>query len=536
MKRSVGTQVTAAMCGLVLLLVVPAAAGLDLLIQDHFDGLRAERGLDQATEVDGTVRDQRARLADRVDLLASHPDLVGMIQAASQPAEAAAPPRDPDRLDQMRRQLSLDALTLVDRAGRQVASCSEGDKVEELLVDRPFRDALAGQPTQDTIRQGRTFRLRATRPVEHGGRVVGALMGGVILDRDDLVEIQRRAGFDAAFTFEGDVLDSTLPAFDRVPSAAVFDVKRALSRIDDTPADGAESYVIQAIELDGEPYDAVLCPLPIGGDADLVGTVVLLISASEMAEARESARWMAAGLAAAGVVLAFALAALFSSRITRPLRRLVEVARDLREGELSRRTELDRTDELGELGELAHAFDEMAAALEQKVEETQRLAVTDELTGLANRRKFGEELARELERSRRFGLELCLVMLDIDHFKRINDTRGHPVGDQVLVGIAEALRASLRNIDLACRYGGEEFALLLPATPGDDAVRVAERVRAAVADRPLGPDGDLHVTLSAGVARYPADGETAAELIQISDMRLYAAKKGGRNRVMGPLS
>ena len=532
MRRSVGAQVTAAMCGLVLLLVVPAAAVLDLLIQEHYDALRSERGMDEATSVDATVRDQRARLADRVDLLATHPDLVHMIELWHHTEQSPMDRWADDRLDQMRRQLSLDVLTLVDQHGHLIAARSDDDKVEELLVDRPFRDALGGRSSEDVVHQDRSFRLRATRPVEHDGRRVGALMGGVLLDREDLVRIQRSTGLDAAYTFEGEVLDSTLSAFDQVPSAAVFEVKRRLGDIDAWAAGDIEPHVLLAMDLDGEPYDAVFCPLPLGGETNRLGTLVLLISASEVNQARESARWMAAGMAFGGVVLAFALAAVFSSRITRPLRRLVTVARELREGKLDRRTELDRADELGEL---AHAFDEMAEALEQKVEETQRLAVTDELTGLANRRKFGEELARELERSRRFGLELGFVMLDIDHFKRINDTRGHPIGDQVLVGIAEALRGSLRNIDLACRYGGEEFALLLPATPGNDAVLVAERLRAAVADRPLGPDGDLHVTLSAGVATYPADGETAAELIRISDMRLYAAKQGGRNRVMGPV-
>ena len=533
MRISVGSKLTGAMCALVLLLIVPAAASFDRLLQGYFDDQRQESGQDGAAHVHASLRALQNRLADRVDLLVTHPDLASMIDAprtAPDPGPADEP-WAPARLGEMRRQLGVDALTLVDASGSRVVERSEGHKVQELLADRAFRDALEGIESQDVLRHGDSFRMRATRPVVREGRVIGALMGGYLLDHDDLVEIRQDTGFHAAFTFEGEVLDSTLPSFDRVPTAAIYGVKRSLVEEGAPPSLGGD-YVQQAIELEGEPFDVVLAPLPLGGDADLVGTVALLISATEVNETRDASRWMAAGTMAAGVALAVVLAAVLSIGLTRPLRRLVGVARDLREGKLDRRTELDRADELGEL---AHAFDEMAAALEQKVEETQRLAVTDELTGLANRRKFGEELARELERSRRFGLELCLVMLDIDHFKRINDTRGHPVGDQVLVGIARALRGSLRNIDLACRYGGEEFALLLPATPGNDAVRVAERVRAAVADRPLGPDGDLHVTLSAGVATYPSDGATAAELIQISDMRLYAAKQGGRNRVMGPL-
>ncbi len=535
MRLSVGAQLTAAMWALVLLLIAPAAAGLDLLIQGHYDDLRRESGRAEAADVEATVLELRARLADRVDLLVTHPDLGTMIDAHQ--GRDATPPADSmwatDRLEEMRRQLGLDALTLVDAAGHRVAECSEGDKVHELLADRALRDARDGVPSQDVVRQDSSFRLRATRPIVRDGVSLGALMGGYLLDRDDLEEIRRGTGFHAALTFEGEVLEATLEAFDRVPTASVYEIKRELAAAEGTHPSGRNGHTQHAVELDGQPYDVVLSPLPVGGDADLVGAVVLLTSAAEVDEARGYARRMAGAMVAAGLLLAALLASAFSLGLTRPLRRLVAVARDLREGRLDRRSGLDRGDELGELSQ---AFDEMAASLEQNLAETQRLAVTDELTGLANRRKFGEELARELERSRRFGLELGLLILDIDHFKRINDTRGHPVGDEVLAGIAAAIGMSLRNIDLACRYGGEEFALLLPATPGQDAVVVAERVRSAVADRPLGPDGDIHVTLSAGVAAYPDDGETAGELIRIADMRLYAAKQGGRNRVIGPRS
>jgi len=520
-KRRVGGRLTTAMCLLVLAVLVPVTYGFDQLIRRSFDEARSRLGQNEAAQVDATVTQLGVRLADRVDLLVSHPDLVAMLDA-EQPAGATV------RLDEMRRQLELDALTLIDLERRLVAECSEGDKIHEVLGERAFRDALEGRPTADVVQHGSSFRLRATRPLLREGRVVGALMGGYLLDGEDLWQILDRTGLQAAYTLEGKVLASTLDDFGRVPSGAIYEIKRRQWR---TGGGAVRGYVSAEIQVDGLPHDAVFCPLPLGADTGLVGTIVLLASADGVIAARRDARRVIAASTTLGMLLAILLAALISAGLTRPLRQLVEVARELREGHLDRRTELRRSDELGEL---AQAFDEMAASLESQVEETRRLAVTDELTGLANRRKFREELARELERSRRFGLEIALLMMDIDHFKRINDTHGHPVGDQVLQGIAAVMGSGLRNIDLACRFGGEEFALLLPATPGSDAVHVAERLRAAVADRPLGPDGEIHVTLSAGVASYPADGETAADLVRVADMRLYAAKQGGRNRVMGP--
>jgi diguanylate cyclase (GGDEF)-like protein len=510
------------MCLLVLAVLVPVTLGLDQLIQRSFDDARSRQGQQEAAQVDATVTQLGLRLADRVDLLVSHPDLAAMVAGGEEAPPAA-------RLEEMRRQLEVDALTLVDGDRNLVAECSEGDKIHEVLAERAFREALEGRPSADVVQHESSFRLRATRPLVRDGQVVGALMGGYLLDGEDLWQILEGTGMHAAYALEGRVLAATLEEFERVPTAAIYEIKRR--QVSARGGGGSDGFVRAEIEVGGLPHDVVLCPLPLGFDSGLVGTVVLMASAAEVIAARRSARRLIAAATTIGMLLAILLATLLSAGLTRPLRQLVEVARGLREGHLDRRTGLERGDELGEL---ARAFDEMAASLEKQVAETQRLAVTDELTGLANRRKFREELARELERSRRFGLELALLMLDIDHFKQVNDTHGHPVGDQVLQAIAAVLGGGLRNIDLACRFGGEEFALLLPATPGADAVNVAERLRATVADQPLGPDGELVVTLSAGVASYPTDGETAAELVRVADMRLYAAKQGGRNRVIGP--
>ncbi len=161
-------------------------------------------------------------------------------------------------------------------------------------------------------------------------------------------------------------------------------------------------------------------------------------------------------------------------------------------------------------------------------------SIRDPLTGLFNRRYLEETLQRELARAERHAQPTSVIVLDIDHFKRVNDDYGHDAGDIVLRAVAEVLRKAVRAEDIACRYGGEEFVLLMPGAGADIARERAERVRAAVAastlvhaDQSLGA-----LTISAGVASYPDHGDTAERLIKAADIALYKAKRSGRNRVL----
>jgi diguanylate cyclase (GGDEF)-like protein/PAS domain S-box-containing protein len=163
----------------------------------------------------------------------------------------------------------------------------------------------------------------------------------------------------------------------------------------------------------------------------------------------------------------------------------------------------------------------------------QEQAIRDSLTGCFNRRYLDETLERELSRSRREGYPLSLVILDLDHFKQINDTYGHQAGDQALVVLAETLRADIRHEDVLCRYGGEEFIILMPHMPLATAAERAEAWRQKIADIRV-PFGkfELTFTTSAGVAAYPDHGKTPDELSQSADLALYLAKNAGRNRVI----
>jgi diguanylate cyclase (GGDEF)-like protein len=167
-------------------------------------------------------------------------------------------------------------------------------------------------------------------------------------------------------------------------------------------------------------------------------------------------------------------------------------------------------------------------------ESLRRQSVLDPLTGLFNRRYFDETLRRELARSRRMASPLSLVVLDVDHFKRVNDGFGHAAGDAVLRAIAQLVRQSIRYCDVACRYGGEELVILMPDCAQQDAARRAESLRADIAGAPpmadgAGPDT---ITASFGVAEYPHHGPDAEALFRAADQAMYRAKREGRNRVI----
>jgi diguanylate cyclase (GGDEF)-like protein len=165
---------------------------------------------------------------------------------------------------------------------------------------------------------------------------------------------------------------------------------------------------------------------------------------------------------------------------------------------------------------------------EERAREHARQAYTDALTGVLNRLGFNGTISRELERARRYRQPLSVVILDLDHFKRVNDEHGHAAGDHVLVGVARLLETNVRQSDVIARWGGEEFVVVAPMTQADGAVQLAEKLRTLMAATPLGPSGA--VTGSFGVAEMQV-GDTIEGLLQRADKALYRAKSGGRNRV-----
>ena len=202
----------------------------------------------------------------------------------------------------------------------------------------------------------------------------------------------------------------------------------------------------------------------------------------------------------------------------------------------------DFTQRVDFMGEFSEAFNSMVVALDKarteldernellqaQAAKLEELATTDVLTGTFNRRKFNELILAEIERVRRYGHPLSLLVVDIDHFKRINDTHGHDAGDEVLIVLAGLIRTGIRATDSLARWGGEEFVVLSPEVSVEEAAGLAERLRSAAGTYAYSFVG--RVTASIGVAQHRA-GETPDELFARADEALYRAKEGGRDRV-----
>ena len=166
-------------------------------------------------------------------------------------------------------------------------------------------------------------------------------------------------------------------------------------------------------------------------------------------------------------------------------------------------------------------------------EQTKKLAVTDGLTGISNRQSVEKSLQIEFERSKRYNSPLSLILLDVDHFKDVNDTYGHQKGDEILIAFASLLKKACRANDIAARYGGEEFLMVLPQSNAQGAFKIAERVREEMMKISFtGNESNFAVTVSCGVAEFNKDYESINKLIAAVDQALYEAKNGGRNRTI----
>jgi len=213
------------------------------------------------------------------------------------------------------------------------------------------------------------------------------------------------------------------------------------------------------------------------------------------------------------------------------IRRIRALEADMAKADLDHKL-LSNHPEADEIDAMRNELALLLGRLTAQNAELERLATTDSLTGLANRRRLFDALEQEVYRAQRYGIALSLIMFDIDHFKRINDNWGHATGDWVLRQIAQETRELLRKTDQAGRYGGEEFVVVLPETDLSEALLLAQRLGQRISETAITPEHDapMSVTVSMGVAALVVD-ETGEELIHRADQALYRAKQQGRNRV-----
>lgn len=226
----------------------------------------------------------------------------------------------------------------------------------------------------------------------------------------------------------------------------------------------------------------------------------------------------------AGVLVAIHIGNRLARQVLRPLALLREGTERFGNGDLSHRIQLKNEDEFGQL---ANTFNNMADELEF-------LASYDSLTGLLNKREFELRLHDEVRRAKRARHPFVLLLVDLDYFKQVNDTYGHPAGDHTLRVLASLLKKQVREADYVGRYGGEEFGIILTDTSESDARDTAERIRQLVEEKAfaISDSATINITLSVGLACYPDDAANAEMLVACADEALYKAKDSGRNRVI----
>jgi diguanylate cyclase (GGDEF)-like protein len=240
---------------------------------------------------------------------------------------------------------------------------------------------------------------------------------------------------------------------------------------------------------------------------------------------RETRELMSAGLAVAWIIIicSFAAVQVTLRKVVRPIEDLSLAADAIASGDLAARAPIAGDREIARL----------AAAVNHMADELKAHARTDELTSLPNFRAFRERIDLEIERAERYPERFGILILDLDRFKKYNDTYGHLAGNDALQRVARVIREAVRAVDFPARYGGEEFAVILPQLDAPALAAIAERIRASVESMPA-PVGGAQVTVSIGAAMYPDDGTAPDTLFRAADERLYAAKEAGRNRVVAP--
>ncbi|HVR39928.1 MAG TPA: diguanylate cyclase [Thermoanaerobaculia bacterium] len=238
---------------------------------------------------------------------------------------------------------------------------------------------------------------------------------------------------------------------------------------------------------------------------------------------RESDAMMSSGLAIAWIVVlvSFAIVTTTLRNVVQPLEQLASAADRVAAGDITATAPVAGDREIATLGV---AFNRMADELKAR-------ARTDDLTALPNFRAFREHIDGELERADRYPERFGILVLDLDRFKKYNDTFGHLAGNDALQRVAKSIRETVRTVDFPARYGGEEFAVVVPQVDGASLFTIAERIRANIEALPAPKDG-AQVTVSIGAALFPEDGKTREQLFHAADARLYEAKEAGRNRVV----
>ncbi|WP_455383306.1 sensor domain-containing diguanylate cyclase [Salinispira pacifica] len=436
------------------------------------------------------------------------------------------------------RQAEFDGAIFIDRSGRVLAGIRSG-----LVVDQSsrefFREAVSGTSTISDVIVGRASGRRLivfAAPVYAGsGTLRGVAAATVPIEALGtlLGEVNPRAGSRTyILSRSGDLIARSTGITAPANGASASE----------SGASAAPSEILQralAGSNETRPYTGRGGEAVLGSYQWLRNGMWLLVYETPLSSvlstySQYNLSVLAGMLAVIAVLIPLML--LIARTIERPLAALTTMAAEIQNDEYDLGRAMPGIERAPrEIRNLHDTLVRMARRIRDDVRELERLATTDVLTGIANRRLFVQEAPRILDISTRSGTPVCFLMLDLDHFKRINDSHGHEAGDVVLAAVADELRRTVRESDFPARMGGEEFAVVAPNCRLDAAGELAERIRRAVADRVISTDaGELRCRVSVGVAQYDEDihGHGIDGVLEAADAALYEAKRKGRNRVV----
>ena len=485
----------------ILLLIAGTAMGLVSLILLAFT-LLISREMDRAVRVDvratggvlaQLMRERGAVLLSQCRLVVTDPPLI-----------AALTTHDPATVQygvkEYRQKMGIDEIIITDRDGHTLDDTSGQAAAGSDLSHEPgVAAALDDQPWSGIVARGGRLMLAVCVPVKIGAYPWGTFTAYRAIDPAVARSLKASLGTEVAFLNGGSVVGASCPLPDRLP----------------TPVSPT------VVTLGGNRFFALYAPLPGTDPSEEMGFETLHPYGPATALYR---RCLLAFLGASALTLLLALGGgVFVARgLTRPLDGVVQAAETLRRGDWPTRFEVSRSDEIGLLQTV---FNQMTESLRGSQERLLALIDADPLTGLDNHRRFQERLGQEAERCSHSGESLALLLLDLDHFGQFNQRHGHAAGDAALLEVAETLRHCLPGLAISSRYGGEEFAVLLPQCALSQAEAMADTIRAAIEEIGRG------LTLSVGCAEFGTNTSEGEGLVLAAELAVSRAKQLGRNRV-----
>ncbi len=447
--------------------------------------------------------------------------------AELQPTRDVISSRDPQRIRALllplKSRLGLDLINFAGPDGRLIASAQDVREGETVRRELLRRVEASVEQTWIIDEESNGLMLRAVAPVRQSGELIGVVEVGLLLDSKFLASIQpeastAQAGPQLALIWEGKVKATTLRGGLQqtvIPTVAEVDAEE-------------NDRLHRTVQLGDQLYEAIFTF--VDSHQGTLGILGVYQSREPVEAAERTILGVMVALLVALVLGVAVLAYRTASGLTEPLWRLADAAQRIEAGDVATRIEQRSPHEIGTL---ERAFETMTRALEQReqanralVAELQVQALNDALTNLPNRILLQDRLRQSILAAGRSGKTFGLFMMDLDRFKEINDTFGHQMGDRVLVLVGERIKETLRESDTVARFGGDEFAVLLPTTEGEDgAVQVARKIQKSLEQPFVVDEMSLQMEGSIGIVLYPQHGEDPYALIKRADAAMYLAKR-----------